>query len=238
VRPEGIAQTEGQISAGFSFRIIPAIPTTHLRSLSLTSPIDMLVAFFEIGPIFLYTPLISIWAWKRLRQGDLIIGTLILSSWIGFVIPIFLEYKDDRDITRLMAYSLQIWTLLLVFFIWDYAGKWATTIKRTGIAALSLMVLGGIVIAGTALTAASHPTITQRFISLDAYTSQEVWDELNKDSLIFDSNSWRATAFTGRLTWSSISSNVRLPEWEQLRHNPNIKDLAESGYDYIYVDEK
>jgi hypothetical protein len=104
--------------------------------------------------------------------------------------------------------------------------------------ALALMVFGGIVIAGTALTAAPRPVITRGFTDLDAYTSREVWDELPKDSLVFDPSSWRATALTGRLTRSAISSYVRLPEWEQLRRDPYLGDLVESGYDYVYVDEK
>jgi hypothetical protein len=234
----GISQTTKEVTAGFSFRTPLAIPTTHLGKLSLTSPIDMLVAFFEIGPIILFAPLITIWAWQRFRKGDWMIGILIISSWIGFIIPIFLEYSVDRDITRLMAYSLQVWTLLLVIFIWDYSGKWATTLKYAGVVVLSLMVFGGIVIAGTTLTAASSPVITRGFTDLDAYTSREVWDELPENSLIFDPSSWRATALTGRLTRSAISSYKRLPEWEQLRRDPQLADLVDSGYDYVYVDEK
>lgn len=234
----GISQTSKEVTAGFSFRTPLAIPTTHLGKLSLTSPVDMLAAFFEIGPIILFAPLITIWAWQRFRKGDWMIGILMISSWIGFIIPIFLEYSVDRDITRLMAYSLQVWTLLLVIFIWDYSGKWATTLKYAGVVVLSLMVFGGIVIAGTTLTAASSPVITRGFTDLDAYTSREVWDELPENSLIFDPSSWRATALTGRLTRSAISSYKRLPEWEQLRRDPQLADLVDSGYDYVYVDEK
>ncbi len=234
----GISQTTKEITAGFSLRTPLAIPTTHLGKLSLTSPVDMLVAFFEIGPIILFAPLITIWAWKRFRKGDWMIGILIISSWIGFIIPILFEYSVDRDITRLMAYSFQVWTLLLVIFIWDYAGKWATTLKYAAVLVLSLMVFGGVVIAGTTLTAASSPVITRGFTDLDAYTSREVWDELPKNSLIFDPSSWRATALTGRLTKSAISSYARLPEWEQLRRDPHLDDLIDSGYDYVYIDEK
>jgi hypothetical protein len=222
----------------FSFRTPLAIPTTHLGELSIGSPVDMFIAFFEIGPVILFAPLITIWAWQRFQNRDWIIGILIISSWIGFIFPIFFEYSVDRDITRLMAYSLQVWTLLLVIFIWDYTGRWATTLKYAGAVALALMVFGGIVIAGTALTAAPRPVITRGFTDLDAYTSREVWDELPKDSLVFDPSSWRATALTGRLTRSAISSYVRLPEWEQLRRDPYLGDLVESGYDYVYVDEK
>jgi hypothetical protein len=222
---------------GFSLRWPPAIPTTHLSTLHLSSPYKVLVGLFELGPVVLFAPLIIVWAWRLYRKGDWTIGALNVSSLIGFSIPIFLSYRIDRDITRLMAYSIDVWTFLLVLFVYNYAGKWAKQLRQLGIVALGLMIFGGVVIAGTTLTAAAHPTITYGFTELDSNIASDLWDQLPPGSEIFDPAQWRVTVLTGRLTHSAISSNVPLPEWEGLRANPTLDDLLAKGYRYIYIDE-
>lgn len=227
----------GQSVLGFSLRWPPAIPTTHLSPLHLSSPYKVLVALFELGPVVLFAPLLTIWAWRLYRKGDWTIGVLTVSSAIGVVIPIILSYRIDRDITRLMAYSIEVWTFLLVLFVFNYASRWAKQLKNLGIIALALIVFGGFVIAGTTLTAAARPTITYGFINLDSKISADLWDKLPPESEVFDPAQWRATVLTGRLTRSAISSNVPLPEWEDLRANPRLEDFLEKGYSYIYMDE-
>jgi hypothetical protein len=136
-----------------------------------------------------------------------------------------------------MAYSVEIWTLLLVLFVFNYAGKWARQLKQLGIVALALIVFGGFIIAGTTLTAAARPTITYGFSELDRNITSDFWDQLPPGSEVFDPAQWRATVLTGRLTRSAISSNVPLPLWEDMRENPRLEDFLDQGYGYIYVDE-
>jgi hypothetical protein len=232
---EATATSQGIL--GFSIRWPPAIPTTHLSTLHLTSPYEVLVALFELGPVILFAPIITLWAWQLYRKGDWTIGALAISSLAGFVTPIFLTYRIDRDITRLMAYSVEIWALLLALFVFNYAGLWARQLKQLGIFALALMVFGGLIIAGTTLTAAARPTITYGFSELDRDITSDFWDQLPPGSEVYDPAQWRATVLTGRLTRSAISSNVPLPLWEEMRENPRLEDFLDQGYGYIYIDE-
>ena len=232
----GVVAAE-QIAAGFAIRWPPAIPSSHFKPLVLSSPLEALMGFLEFGPILLLAPWISIWAWRRFRQGDWAIGALIVSTWVGFMVPILFKYKTDRDIPRLMAHSFDTWTVLLVLMMWNYAGKWVRFLRQAGGVTLALQVFGGIVVAGTALIAAQGQILTNGFIEADAYISRDYWDALPPDSEVFDPFAWRATVLTGRLTRSAINSLKPLPEWEELRQHPSVENLNANGYDYVYIDE-
>lgn len=223
--------------AGFSLRWPPAIPSSQFNDLSLGSPIQLLVAFLEIGPVILFAPWITIWAWKRFKGGDWMHGILLASAWVGFLMPIFLVYKTDRDIPRLMAYSIEVWVLFLVMLLFDTEWKKPTVMSQSGIAALSVMVFSGLVIAGISLTYAPHVVFGRSLNHLDTYIASEYWDKLEPGSKIFDPRQWRATALTGRLTQAALSTNQPAPAWEALRDDPRLKDLLSQGYSYVYVDE-
>ena len=229
---------DGFSFAGFSLRWPPAIISAHLSPLRIDSPLEVLVALFEIGPIILFTPWITIWAWRRFKEGNWINGVLILSSWIGFLAPIVLSYRSERDITRLSAYALVIWMIFFVFLIWEYSGYWSKFLKVAGVTSLSLMVFGGIVIAGISLTAAAQPIISSGITRLDAMIASDVWDTLPYNDLVFDPEKWRATTVTGRFTRAGAGIRKTLPEWEQLRADPSIEGFLEYDFTYIYIDEE
>ncbi len=223
----------------FFFRWPPAIVSSHLGSLSIFNPLELITGFFEIGPIILFTPWITLWSWRRFRQGDWFIGVLLTSSWIGFLVPIFIGFQPDRDITRFAAYGIQVWMLLLVLLVWELTERVSVTMKAVTAAGLSLMVFGGMVIAGSALTAASQAVLPFQLTALDTYVSAEMWDALPPGSEVFDPATWRSTALTGRLNRSSYTTNVFAldPEFKQLREEPTVEKLLADGYDYIYIDE-
>ena len=234
--------TTGEASiAGFSLRWPLAIVSSSFSPLRLNSPLELLVGIFELGLVILFVPLITGWAWKYSKKGDWTIGVLSLSAWVGFLIPIFLSYKVDHDITRFNGFSMLAWTLLLALLIWDYVGKSAKFIRTGAILALSFMVFGGSVISGIYLTAASRTMLTINMTELDARIAQDTWDTLPRDSDVFDPEQWRATVLTGRLTQAVTvqgGGNVPLAEWEGLHREPSVEGLLSQGYGYVYVDEK
>ena len=109
-------------------------------------------------------------------------------------------------------------------------------------AGLLLMVLGGFVIAGTTLTAASQAVLTEEGINgLDSRVARDAWDLLPPGSEVFDAHTWRATTITGRLT-RVVMGNMSYdyahsPEWEQLKTEPSIEDFVSNGFRYVYIDE-
>jgi len=102
------------------------------------------------------------------------------------------------------------------------------------------MVFGGVVISGTALTAATQVVLPDPMTELDARVAAKYWDALPKGSQIFDPAEWRATALTGRLTRATVPSDLRSlsPEWQALRADPTVEKMLASGYPFVYIDEK
>lgn len=235
--------TQGlNVGGGFSLRWPPAIYSSHLGALSVNSPLEVLVGILELGPVVLFTPWITWWAWKRLRQGDWILGTMVLSAWLGFALPIFFSYEYDRDIVRFTKHGLLIWTLVLAIILLDKSTKWIKALRYPAMAGLALMIAGGLAIASTELTAASQEVLTEDgIIGLDSRIAQDVWDQLQIGSEIFDPQTWRGTMLTGRLT-RVVTGNMSYDydhsaAWEKLRENPSVEAMLANGFRYVYVDE-
>jgi hypothetical protein len=244
----GLGSTSPAISeglrtfGGFTFRWPPAVFSAHLDAMSIFSPLELLVAIFELGPVVLFAPLITWWSWKRLKEGDWILGILVLSAWIGFAIPIFLTYEYNRDIVRFTKHALVIWTIVLVIMLFYQTAKLRKNWQYLITAALVLMVFGGLVVFGSALTAAGQAVLSENVINgLDARVSSDTWDQLAPDSEVYDPHVWRATSLTGRLTHvvtGPMSYDYGLsPEWWALRTNPTIAGMINDGYHYVYIDQ-
>ena len=224
---------------GFFTRWPPAIVSSHLGTLEIFSPQKLLIALFEIGPLIFFAPWITFWSWKKFRAGDVFLGALIISTWIGFTAPIIIGYKADRDITRLMAYALQAWLILFVIMFWDLAPRLSTAWRSVFAVGAALMIFGGLIITGSALTAAAQGVLPYQFISLDAQASSEWWDELPQDSEVFDPATWRSAALFGRLNRTSYTANVFAvsDETKALRSTPSVDSVLNAGYSYMYLDE-
>ena len=228
----------GSTIAGFSIRWPPAIPSTE-TTFSLFSPGQLLVALSELGPVVLFAPLITVWAWRRFQKGDWPLGALALAAWVGFLGPIFIRYQVDRDITRLIAFAISIWTVFLAILVWEWIDANKKIFAYTSVAVLGLMAFGGIVVSGFILPSSARTVLSYTHIltPLDALVSRDTWDRLPESSEVFDSKMWRATALTGRLNRSAVKTNVPSPEWEELMKDPSASALLASGYSFVYIDE-
>jgi hypothetical protein len=247
-------------SLGFSLRWPPALPSAHLGPLALTSPRELVLALLEIGPVILLTPWITRWAWQRIDRGDWVPTALVASAWAGFILPLFVAYTVDRDISRFSSHALIIWTLMLALALWETnplpasesAGgtsdlpdadrpftRWSERLRGAGALTLVLMCFGGVVVAGVQLTAAAQPVLSFDFAGMDARISRDYWDRLPKESEVFDPKVWRATALTGRLTRAAAENNTKepLPEWAILLVEPSAQGMLTNGYRYVYIDE-
>lgn len=227
---------------GFALRWPPAIYSGHLSALSIASPLELLVAVLELGPVVLFTPWITAWAWRRFRQGDWMAGVVVASAWLGFLLPIFFSYEYDRDIVRFTKHGLLVWTLALALMLWESSPGWGPRLRASAAAALALMAFGGLAVFGTELSAAAASVLTEEGVTgLDARMARQAWDRLPPGSQVFDPQSWRATMVTGRLT-RVVASNVSYDyehslQWENLRANPTVEGFLQGGFRYVYVDE-
>ncbi len=227
--------------AGFGLRWPPAVISAHLGALPVDSWPALVVALFELGPVVLFTPWLTAWAWKRFRSGEWIFGALILSAWAAFALPLVVTYLSETDLPRISEYALSTWIVMLGLALWQAPARWGLPLRYTAGVSLGLMCFGGVMLAGTSLTAASQPIISYRIGALDALAHRELWDRLPPDSEVFDPQGWRATALTGRLTRSVTGDlsfgNQPSPQWLQLRKAPAVQGFLDSGYPFVYFDD-
>ncbi len=221
---------------GFSLRWPPAIPSSHLGALSLFSPLQVLVALFEIGPVILFSVWAAQWAWRKAQSEGWFFAVLAFMGWTGFLIPIFFRYEADRDISRLTWQALFIWTLLLVLMLGDAELTWPRWTRALAITSLALMVFGGAVIAGVQFTAATTTQLADGYTELDATMMAQIWDTLPEDAVMFGPLG-EATVVTGRLTGALLGPPqvADVDVWNELMESPTIQLFVESGYEFIYL---
>jgi len=236
------APSEPASLGGFSVRWPPAIYSKHLGSLEIFSLRELFVAILELGPVVLFIPWITCWAWKRFRRGEWMLGTAVFSAWLGFLFPIFFSYEYDRDIVRFTEHALWIWSLILVIMTFDSISTQNRVFKFLAVGGIALMIFGGVEVAGSELSAASQSMLSEEeIIDLDSAIVKEVWDKLPPGSEVFDPFPWRATMITGRLTrvvQGNMSYNYgHSLEWDALRANPSVERFLTNGFSYVYIDE-
>lgn len=233
----GELTAEAATVLGFSLRWPPAIVSSHLGSLSLFSPVEILVALFELGPFVLFAPILTLWAWRRAQAGEWVLGALSVAAWVGLLLPILFAYEADRDISRLTSQALMIWGLMLVFAIADQAARWRPQVRTLGIAALVLACLGGLLVAGIQMTAASSTQLGDGFDKLDAELSAQTWGSLPKDAHVFGPLG-STTILTGRLAGQLLDEAPPGSAWEILDKKPDLEILRQLHFDYMYIDSR
>lgn len=235
--PTGALPAETANILGFTLRWPPAIVSSHLGALRLFSPVELLVALFELGPVVLFAPILTVWAWRRAQAGEWVLGALTVAAWAGLLLPIVFEYQADRDISRLTSQALLIWGLMLVFAVADRATRWRPQVRLAGIAALVLACLGGLFVAGIQMTAASSTQLGDGFDKLDAELSAQVWGTLPADAHVFGPLG-STTILTGRLAGQLLDQASEGSAWYILERRPDLETLRLYRFDYMYVDSR
>ena len=234
---EALAGTAGP-SVGFSLRSSPAIVSAHLGELRITKPGELLIGLVETGPVLLLVPLM-VWAsFRWAKRGRFLYFAIALSTFFGFVIPLFLSYEVDRDITRMTYYALMGWIILtvpLLKTLWYY--KRPHWIRSAIVTEAVFVVFGGLVVMGSLLAAIPKAVFADEIEPVDAAMTRLVWNELEPGAEVLDSRSWRAVPITGRLTRSTSENYTDLDEWTKLIGFPEVHQVSKAGYRYVYVDQ-
>ena len=235
----GAVAAEGYSEYPVSISLIwpPVIYNWNFGNLIITSPIQLIVGLVELGPIIFLSFHISKMAWKKYQNGDLFSGILIISCWVGFVIPMVLSLWVGANIKKFSEHALIVWTLMVMLWIWEDKGKFSSFTSGFAAVALSLMVFGGVVNTGISLASAKTDILSDFLNGMDARVSKSTWDKLPKDSLVFDPEGWRATTLTGRLTVASPGGlHARTDEWTELYNNGVPKNFIDAGFNFVYMD--
>lgn len=223
----------------FSFQWPPAIPTSHFSALSILSMPQLLVGLFEIGPILFFSPSITRWVWKKFQQGEWVLGVIILSAWVGFIISLLVSYNlSERDITRFTKHALLLWNLFFLILLLQKEPVWGRWCRVLAVLCTVLMLVSGLVNTWVQNSALNRPVFSDGIDGLDAQMTNRVWGTLDQEDLVFDpgSNDWRATTVTGLLTVSSMNRQTT-PLWNQLSRGPSLQGFLQNGFRYLYVDQ-
>lgn len=229
----------GSGGLAFSIRWPPAIVSAHLGELSLFNPLAWVVAIAEIGVGILLLP--WLWNWVRGRiareaESDLALAVFTWGGLIGFVIPVFVRYAVDRDITLFMGLGLGLLTLLLPLAVGEWYNQHRWGLVQGAVVSLVLMMVPGIVLGGASLSAVQRPDFAMGISRYDVEVAREVWDQLPSQSLVF--GGWHAVAITGRPTRVGLWINQEDPEYKALAQHPSLQGLLSAGYTHLYVEHR
>lgn len=72
----------------------------------------------------------------------------------------------------------------------------------------------------------------------DVTMTEKYWNKLKPGSLVFDSVAVRGATVFGRYTVAGISWYKYTEEFTELVVNPDIHDLRQAGFSYVYMDQK
>lgn len=234
----GSSASELAAPLGFSLRWPPAIVSSHLGELGISHPLLLLAGLLELGPLLLAAP-IGLWVAARFaRRGRAELCAWGLAGAVGLLLPLIVRYQSERDITRLSAFGLLALALLALPAIGLLLQARPTGwLRWAGAGWMGACCLGGLVVAGSLLTAIPRATLSPDIAPIDARMADRFWGRLEPGALVLDSSAWRAVALTGLLTKSAPDSLSTYPEWEAMVAAPRLGSALEMGFRYVYVDE-
>lgn len=223
--------------AGFSLRWPPIILSAHLGALELGRPAHWIVALAEIGPLIFLVPWLIRRTWRQARRGQVPLAGVGLAAVVGFLLPMFVRYGVERDISRFSAFALFTWLILGFPYLWL---AWRS--RQAGLRALSaigssILVLGGITLFSVQLIAIPWPQFTYFIDETDALMSQKYWDRLEEGVQVLDFTAVRAVTLFGRGGGKAFRDYYTpLPEREALLTNLDPARIRQAGYAYLYLD--
>lgn len=225
-------------AAGLKIASSTSVISSQLGAMDLRDPYQLMVAAFEIGPVLLALPLIIAFGWKAFRAGRWLEASAIAGGLISFVMLLaqFAGLAEVRNISYLYG-----WIVTCMFFatpvVWMWARHRSMLVKGTACLLGVTLVFGGMVIFGSALTAAQQPGYAPFIKDLDIPVMKTVWNQLPPDALVFDTNPYRAPTVTGRYIDAGLSWFETKPAYRRLKSKPILGDLRTAGYDYVYIDQ-
>ena len=227
-------------TTGFFFRWPPAIIATYFQPLSLFNPAQVIVGLAEMGPTVLLIPMVMNWIWKLGKRGHLMEAGLGLSGLLGFILPLFIHYRVERDTSRITSYGLQTFLIISVPALTLLLKRGKAWWRGLIIGGSGLSITGGVVIFAILFTAITTPQLSYFIDSQDARMSSLGWNQLESGSWVLDRIPYRAVTLYGRPSRSSPASGSvdfsTYPDWNALIKNPNPGYVSSAGYRYIYMD--
>lgn len=225
-------------SVGFTLIWPPTIVSAHLGILSLFQWRQLLAALFEIGPVLLVLPLMVIYGkqcWKEQRWFE----SIFVSGYLLTVFSILINFQGSTGVrnTSRLYYFLTAAMIYFVPLLWNWISQKTDGWKYTGAGLYLLSITGGFVLFAAQLPAIQTPVVAPFMSELDAKISQQYWNKLDKNAMVFDPVPYRSVIIFGRAVEAGETWYEYTPAWQALYDHPDPVAIHQAGYDYIYVDE-
>jgi hypothetical protein len=223
-----------------TFQIIwpPTVISSHLGTLSLTNPYQLLVAFLEFGPLVLAAPLVAPWFLRILREGRWGEASMILAGALSLFMPL-VRYSGNAGptaTTRLYNMFFDICLAYAVPLTWPLlTGRHRavrTVVVGSGIAA----TLSGLALFSVQLTAVLKPVASYFLTDLDVEIFRRQWDRLPSQAMVFDPLPRRSATLFGRAVDSQADLSQVTEEYARLIEAPDPERLLAAGFDFLYAD--
>ena len=214
----------------------PSIVSNHLGVLSLLDIKSIVVALIEIGPILLVLPLIAIWGWKAARSERWFEATIFNAAILSLAM-VFVHFSGSLRNSSRLYFFVPVCVLMTVSSLW----VWASHRKRFIRGATGF--LGGIVMfGGLIMLGVQFPNIKNHQFSFfitrnDVVMTENYWNKLEPDALVFDPFPNRATTILGRHTKTGLTWYENVPEFEDWVKLPDVYRLRKAGFSYAYFDQ-
>jgi len=216
----------------------PAIVSSHLGVLSMFDPRELLVGLAEMGPVLLVFPLLVIFGLKAYRAGRWYEAATAATALV-MILTIFVQFTGStgvRNTSRLYVF-MPLLAVFAVPLVWMWVRRRAAWLQGAAAGLGVVMMLGGVVMLGAAMTAIQRPVYSYFITQLDVQMTRAYWNKLEPGALIFDPDPSRGTTVLGRHTNSSYTWYHAKPEWQALRDTPDPSALRAAGFRYLYLDQ-
>lgn len=234
-----IAQSYLTHTLGFEVSTIPAIVSGHLGVLPLTQIPSLMVALIEIGPLVLAFPFVLVWGYKAFRAKRWYEAILVGQAFLSLAM-LWVHYSGSlgvRNSSRLFVF-IPITLALAGPLMYRWIKRRSSWLQTITISFAAVALLGGVVIFALQLSAIGNPVTSYFMTGLDEKIYKSKWDQLPRDTLIFDRMPSRAPTVFGRFTYTGNSWYIFKPEWKELVADPDPYKLREAGFTHAYLDKK
>lgn len=223
-----------------AFRLVwpPAVVSSHLGVLPLTSPLGLLAALLEFGPIVLAFPLVlahGLRAWKEGRQAEAALAAGGLVS-LAMVLVRYSGVAGPTATTRLYGLFGEACLIFAVPLGWRWLEGRRGGVQAAGALAALAAVFGGLVVLGSQLVAVPRPVASYFLTDLDAQMYRRHWNALPADAVVFDPTPSRAVTVLGRVVESQADLSGPTEEFTLLADDPDPSRLSAAGFDFLYAD--
>jgi hypothetical protein len=225
-----------------SFRPIwpPAVISSHLGTLSLVNPYQLLVALLEFGPVLLAAPLVAVWGVRQAKQSKWLEVSLIVAGGLSLFMP-WLRYSGNAGptaTTRLYGMFTCVCLIYAVPLAWRLVERGGRAVQALIVGIGIAATLSGVAMFSIQLIAIPHPVASYFLTDLDVQMYHREWNALPAEAIVFDPVPRRGATVLGRVVDSQNDLAEVTPEFAELVDRPDPARLRAAGYDFVYADRQ